>query len=78
MNDQSATRAALLSAIAAMLSSLIGVVRAIIRRRRRALLIDELMQLDDTMLADIGLHRSEIRAAVIAAERGVVDRRRCR
>jgi uncharacterized protein YjiS (DUF1127 family) len=92
MNDQSAARAAaprvdrrrrgvaLLSAIAAVLSSLFRIVRAIDRRRRRALLIGELMRLDDKTLADIGLHRSEIRSAVVAAEErdGPCERRRCR
>jgi uncharacterized protein YjiS (DUF1127 family) len=92
MNEQSAARAAapqrdrrrrgaaLLSASAAFLSSLIRVVLAIDRHRRRAFLIGELARLDDKTLADIGLHRSEIRSAVIAAEDrdGPCERRRCR
>ena len=49
------------------------------RWRRRATHVAELQRLDDETLADMGLHRSGIRAAVIAAERGGgFDHRRCR
>ena len=54
-------------------------VAAIRRRRRAARYIAELQALDDQTLADIGLHRSEIRSAVLEAERnGAAERRRCR
>ena len=64
---------------ALLLALLVKTIRALERRRRRAAAIAELMQLDDKTLADIGLHRSEIRSAVLYAEQtGAPDRRRCR
>lgn len=55
-------------------------VRAYRRWRQREAAIAELARLDDNTLADIGLHRSEIRSAVIAADEpvGRSERRRCR
>ena len=87
MNDLSSWRAAaprghappLPSAIVSLLRSPLKAIRALQRRRRRAAAIAELMQLDDKTLADMGLHRSEIRAAVLEAEHnGGLRRRRCR
>ncbi|HEX7007660.1 MAG TPA: DUF1127 domain-containing protein [Alphaproteobacteria bacterium] len=49
-------------------------VAAVLRRWRRARYIAELRALDDRTLTDIGLHRSDIRGAVIAAESGGVAR----
>jgi predicted MFS family arabinose efflux permease len=46
-----------------------GPLSAIRRWRRRGEYVAELQKLDDQTLADMGLHRSGIRAAVIAAER---------
>jgi uncharacterized protein YjiS (DUF1127 family) len=40
-------------------------VRAVLRWRRRQREIAELARLDDATLADIGLHRSEIRSVVL-------------
>ena len=55
-------------------------VRAIRRWRRREQAIAELARLDDKTLADIGLHRSEIRSAVIDEDEPnrPSERRRCR
>jgi EmrB/QacA subfamily drug resistance transporter len=55
-----------------------GPFEPIRRWRRRAAHVAELQRLDDQTLADMGLHRSGIRAAVIAAERGGFDHRHCR
>ena len=49
------------SAVAESVANAVGAVRA--WRARRAS-IDELSRLDDHLLKDIGIHRSEIRAAV--------------
>jgi uncharacterized protein YjiS (DUF1127 family) len=93
MNDLSAVRAAepqldrrrhgrysaFLSVAADILTWLSSVAGTIGRHRRRAKAIGDLQQLDDKMLADIGLHRSEIRSAVLEAEQnGRFDRRRSR
>jgi len=49
----------------ASLNEAIGMVaRRFIARRRERLVIRELQRMDDRMLRDIGLSRSEIRAAV--------------
>jgi uncharacterized protein YjiS (DUF1127 family) len=56
-----------------------GPLATIRRWRRRAGYVAELQRLDDQTLADMGLHRSGIRAAVVAAERGGrFDRRHSR
>ncbi|MGE5147738.1 MAG: MFS transporter [Candidatus Eiseniibacteriota bacterium] len=56
-----------------------GPLSTVRRWRRRASHVAELQRLDDQTLADMGLHRSGIRAAVIAAEGdGRFDHRRCR
>jgi uncharacterized protein YjiS (DUF1127 family) len=54
--------------------------RAFLRWRRREQAVAELARLDDLTLADIGLHRSEIRSAVIDADEPnrLRERRRCR
>lgn len=55
-----------------------GALEAIQRWRRRAEYVGELQRLDDQTLADMGLHRGEIRSAVIEAERNGAAERRCR
>ena len=54
--------------------------RAFLRWRRREQAVAELARLDDRTLADIGLHRSEIRSAVIDIDEPnrPHERRRCR
>lgn len=56
------------------------VLGAVARWRRRERAIEELMSLDDKTLADIGLHRTEIRSAVkdAAAPEAIRERRRSR
>ena len=56
-----------------MLTGVVGAVRAVVRGfiqwRRRHAAINALNALDDAMLKDIGLHRSQIVDAVYRAER---------
>ena len=64
------------TAAAAPAASSGGPLGAIQRWRRRVGYVTELQRLDDQTLADMGLHRSGIRAAVIEAERtGGLERR---
>jgi uncharacterized protein YjiS (DUF1127 family) len=69
--------------LSAFLSTCAGAIRAVARalaearrRRLREKAINALMRLDDRTLADIGMHRSEIRSAVIEASDVYVPRER--
>jgi uncharacterized protein YjiS (DUF1127 family) len=66
--------------LALLAAPLRGLARAYKRWRERERAIAELARLDDVTLADIGLHRSEIRSAVIDADTpgGPQSRRRSR
>jgi uncharacterized protein YjiS (DUF1127 family) len=56
------------AALALLAAPLLRLARAYTRWRERQRAIAELARLDDVTLADIGLHRSEIRSAVIDAD----------
>ena len=66
--------------LALLAAPVLGLARAYARWRRRERAIAELARLDDATLADMGLHRGEIRSAVIEAQRPgwPAERRRCR
>jgi len=51
-----------------LIQAAVDLARAYRRWRERERAVAELASLDDTMLADLGFHRSEIRSAVIDAE----------
>jgi uncharacterized protein YjiS (DUF1127 family) len=67
----------ILAVVAAIFALRFRRIAAALRRwRAHETAVTELMRLNDKMLADIGLHRSEIRSAVLEASETYVPRER--